>query len=163
MSWYGPPWVWCIDRDRYFFRDSRGWTSAVVSWKSLPDSTFRATPLAADEVRFRFYPTHAQVLTRASGSFRVSEKLEPLTGAELAGTWRDIRALPSVESACDRARRCARATQAARAQVQAAPSDDVPRDLGNCLRLISTNLGALRKSREPKHEAVRSALAACTR
>jgi hypothetical protein len=41
----------CIERDRYFWRDGLGWTSARLTSESLPDGTARLTLATGKELR----------------------------------------------------------------------------------------------------------------
>jgi hypothetical protein len=152
----------CIERDRYFWRDGLGWTSARLTSESLPDGTARLTLATGKELRFRLLQTVARVLTRDSRSLRVAT-IERIGGAELSALQREIAELPPVEHTCELARSCEHAVgnleELARPHVPPRESDD----LRNCLRSMQRNLEGLRLLARARQDDQRlsAAIAAC--
>jgi hypothetical protein len=131
-----PAYQLCLERDRYFWRDEQGWTSAMVVWQALNDGAMRAILPDRKDVRLHFRIAPARAFLDDPGSPTMSVVLVPLKGEARAALRREIALLPSLERTCELARRCAHTAH------RKAPEG--PHDLRNCYFSMTKSLAELR-------------------
>ena len=152
--------VLCLDRDRFFAKDDRGWSSGLMKWRHRPDRGWSLALASGPLVRVAFTPDRA-VFRHSDDEATWSASLPSLAAPEARRLWHEIAEVPRVEEVCERARAC---DDLARRLDRAEPHDrpsrrrgDLPVDLRGCGDWLRATAAELRASaRTPNDPLLRA-------